>query len=90
MEHTLEIRTVGIVTGESFILILHKAVIVIKIKFFSGIFGALLELYADTVAFIGNAGLSGVDSYASIVLVISFLFFHHSCPPYRLIIPPSL
>ena len=75
MEHTLEIRTIGIVTGESFILILYKTVIVVKLKFSFGIFGALLKLYADTVAFICNAGLSGVDSYATIILIVSFLFF---------------
>lgn len=55
-----------IVTGETFILILHKVVIFIKPKFSFGIFGTLLKLYADTVAFICNAGLSGVNSYASI------------------------
>ena len=36
-------------------------------------FCTLLELNADTVALVGDAGFSGVDSYAPVILSIVFL-----------------
>ena len=81
MKHTLEIRTVGIVAGKSFVLVFKKSVLIVEVQFPFGVFCTLLELNTDTVALVGDAGFSGVDGYAPVILSIVFLFLCHNISP---------
>ena len=81
MKHTLKIGTVGIVPRKSFILIFKKAVLIVEMQFPFGVFCTLLELHADTVALVGDAGFPGVDGYAPLILRIIFLFLCHNISP---------
>ena len=77
----MKIGTVGVIAGKSLVLIFEESVIFIEMQFSFGVFCTLLELNADTVALVGDAGFSGVDSYAPVILSIVFLFLCHNISP---------
>ena len=52
VKQTLKIGPVGIVPAQSFVLIVLKLIVIGKAELELGVVGALLELNADTVAFV--------------------------------------
>ena len=77
-EQSLKIRTVTIITAESFIFVFGKLIIFGQPQLIDGIIAALLELNADTVALIGNTGFSCIYSYLPCVLIKgNFCSFFH-------------
>ena len=54
---------VVVITAESFILVAGKLIILGQSQLTDGILATLLELNADTVAFVCNTGFSGINIF---------------------------
>ena len=70
-EQSLKVRTVTVVTAESFIFILSEDIIFGQPQLIDGIIAALFELNADTVALVGDTGFPCINGYLPGIFFIS-------------------